>query len=79
MIDTYSYKKVNHKKYIECEINLLRDVVAKLHAHFDKFVVCIYKIYDERCNAEYEHEYHLKAKKKNDTKSIVIFYFLPSS
>lgn len=60
LINTYSYKKINHKKYIECEINLLRDVIAKLHAHFDIFAVCIHKIYYERRNAEYEHEHHLK-------------------
>lgn len=58
--DTYSYKKINHKKYIECEINLLRDVIAKLHADFDIFAVCIHEIYYKRCNAEYEHEHHLK-------------------
>lgn len=28
MANTYSYKKIDHKKYIEGKVDLLRDVVA---------------------------------------------------
>lgn len=41
---TYSYKKVNHEKYIECEIDLLCDVFAKICANFHIFIRCIDEI-----------------------------------
>lgn len=63
-IDTYSYKKINHKKYVECEINLLRDVIAEFHAHFNIFVVRVHEVDDERRNAEYEYEHHLKENRR---------------
>ena len=47
---TYSYKKVNHKKYIECKIDLLCDIFAKPDAHLNIFIRCINKIYNKRCN-----------------------------
>lgn len=49
--ETYSYKKVDHKKYIERQINLLCDVVAEICAHFDVLVGRINKVNDERRDA----------------------------
>lgn len=57
---TYSYKKVHHKKYIECKINLLRDIVAPFLTSFHFFIGCVNKVNDEWCNAEDKHEDHLK-------------------
>lgn len=65
---TYSYKKVNHKKYIECEIDLLSNVVTPLLASFDFFARCINKVYNEGCNAEYKYENDLQMKIENELK-----------
>lgn len=65
--NTHSYKKVNHKKNIECKIDLLCNIFAKPDAHLDVFVRCINKIYNKRCNTQYKNKHHLqqdKGKKK---------------
>lgn len=53
---TYSYKKVDHKKYVERQINLLGDVVAPLLTLFDVLRGGINEVDDKRRDAEYEHE-----------------------
>lgn len=53
---TYSYKKVDHKKYVERQINLLGDVVTPLLTSFHVLGGCIDEVDDKRRDAEYEHE-----------------------
>lgn len=56
---TYSYKKVDHKKYIECEIDLLCNVIAKMCAHLNIFVRCINEVNNKGCNAKNKNKHHL--------------------
>lgn len=62
---TYSYKKVDHEKYVERQINLLGDVVAPLLTSFDILGRCINEVDDKRSDAEYEHEDDLQWKTVN--------------
>lgn len=57
---TYPYKKVDHKKYVERQINLLCDVVAPLLTTLHVLCGGIDEVDDKRRYTEYEHEDHLK-------------------
>lgn len=69
-LEAYSYKKVHHKKYIECKIDLLCNIVAPFLTTFHFFIGCVNKINDEWCNAEDKDENHLK-KYNNRTMSFM--------
>lgn len=62
--ETYSYKKVHHKKYIECKVDLLCNIVAPFLTAFHFFIWCIDEINDEGCYTENKYEDHLKTTKK---------------
>lgn len=62
--NTHSYKKVNHKKNIECKIDLLCNIFAKPDAHLDVFIRCINEIYNKRCNTQYKNKHHLQQDKQ---------------
>lgn len=57
---THPYKKVDHKKYIECQINLLGNIVTPLLTSLHLLTRRIDKVYNEGCDAEYKHEDHLQ-------------------
>jgi hypothetical protein len=66
--DTYSYKKVHHKKYIECKIDLLCYIVAPFLTTFHFFIRCIDKVNDERCDTENKDENHLRERAEREMK-----------
>ena len=59
---THPDKKVDHKKYVECQIDLLSDVAVPGYALLNMFTRRVDEVDNQRSDWQYKNETHLKDK-----------------
>ena len=59
---THPDKKVDHKKYVECQIDLLSDVAVPGYALLNMFARSVDEVDNQRSDWQYKNETHLKHK-----------------